>query len=108
MAYGGRDEASIFSDLFIFDAETNLWLQAHNDSLKQRFGHSAVSRRNQVYFFGGWNGQETLNDIQCLEFSSQGQVTISTLGGCKGEIKGRYRHTASCNDTAMYIHGGID
>ena len=58
-----------------------------------------------MFIFGGWDGQETLNDI--LEY----QITTNSwkiIEGTKGSIKGRYRHTAVANDHAMFIFGGID
>jgi len=30
------------------------------------------------------------------------------LNNCKGQIKGRYRHSATATDNSMFIFGGID
>lgn len=75
------------------------------DKPQERFGHSAVVKRNQMYVFGGWNGIETLNDVQVFNLDTHTWLTIQDV---KGVIKGRYRHTAAGNETSMFIFGGID
>lgn len=58
-----------------------------------------------MYVFGGWDGNETMNDIQIYNIELHNWRSLSNV---KGSIKGRYRHTASANDYAMYVFGGID
>ena len=58
-----------------------------------------------MYVFGGWNGSETLSDVQQFNLETHEWKTLENVNG---SVKGRYRHTAATNDYAMYIFGGID
>lgn len=108
LVFGGRDETNIFSDLYIYNIDTNSWSKAttSDDSQpKSRFGHTSVVNKKSMFVFGGWDGNETLNDIKVFNIETS---SWQTLANVKGSVKGRYRHTAACNDHAMYIFGGID
>ena len=94
------------------EIETNSWEQQivsiKSDSVieaKARFGHTSAIYKNSLYIFGGWDGGETLNDIQVYDIERNQWRVLSNI---KGSIKGRYRHTSAFNDYAMYIFGGID
>lgn len=82
---------TIFSDVFVFDIgmdthssnfllERNQWskIQGYQqgDKPQERFGHTAVVRKNLMYVFGGWNGSETLSDVQVLNMDSLTWITI--------------------------------
>jgi hypothetical protein len=34
---------------------------------KIRFGHTAVVHKSLMYVFGGWDGQDTLNDLNAYD-----------------------------------------
>jgi hypothetical protein len=70
-----------------------------------RFGHTAVVHKNFMYVFGGWDGNITLNDLNVYDFENNIWILLKNL---KGQIKGRYRHSANATATAMYVFGGID
>lgn len=57
-----------------------------------------------MIIFGGWDGVATLSDLYAYNFKSNEWTEIET----SGDVKGRYRHVAVANQTAMYIFGGID
>lgn len=58
-----------------------------------------------MYIFGGWDGEVTLTDINLFDFTNKVWYLLTNV---KGQIKGRYRHSASSTSNAMYIFGGID
>lgn len=70
-----------------------------------RFGHTAIVHKSLMYVFGGWDGIETLNHLNAYDLEKNVWLQFN---GMKGSIKGRYRHSASATQTAMYIFGGID
>ena len=58
-----------------------------------------------MYIFGGWDGQVTLDDLCVFDFN---QLTWLKPKSIKGNIEGRYRHTACSTQNAMYVFGGIN
>lgn len=38
-------------------------------SLEYRYGHTCVSVGNAFFQFGGWNGQQAVNDVVVLELN---------------------------------------
>lgn len=85
--------------------DCNSWTELKFENIKPRFGHTSVVRKDFMYIFGGYDGEETLNEILIIDLLNK---TVKQTESAKGYIKGRYRHSASCNDYAMYIFGGID
>jgi hypothetical protein len=72
---------------------------------KLRFGHTAIVHQNLMYVFGGWDGNVTLNDLNAFDFQNNVWYLMANV---KGQIKGRYRHSATATETSMFIFGGID
>jgi len=58
-----------------------------------------------MVIFGGWDGNVTLNDICFFDLEDMSWYQISNV---KGQIKGRYRHSAVATDSSMFVFGGID
>lgn len=129
--YGGRDETHIFADIHCYTIGSNRWKQIealkiepgspeHNQLIssrqipsqfelllepKIRFGHTAVINGNYMYIFGGWDGQVTLEDLSIFDLNLHLWLRPKKI---KGNIEGRYRHTASATSRAMYVFGGIN
>ena len=72
---------------------------------KLRFGHSSIVHTNLMYVFGGWDGNVTLNDLNVFNLDTCQWFQLTSV---KGQIKGRYRHSATKTETSMFIFGGID
>lgn len=58
-----------------------------------------------MYVFGGWDGNVTLSGLDMFDLETYQWFTIANV---KGQIKGRYRHSAAVSETSMFIFGGID
>lgn len=58
-----------------------------------------------MYVFGGWDGHQTLNDFAVLDLKNQVWLKPSKV---QGTVEGRYRHSASATNTALYVFGGIN
>lgn len=58
-----------------------------------------------MYVFGGWDGNVTLNDLNVFNLETNLWYQLNSV---KGQIKGRYRHSATITDSSMFIFGGID
>ena len=58
-----------------------------------------------MYVFGGWDGNVTLDHLIVYDFENNQWFYVEDV---KGQIKGRYRHSACTTETSMYVFGGID
>jgi hypothetical protein len=120
--YGGRDETHIFADVFRYSLFDHKWAEVHFQAmkpeeavkhgdfdilskLKLRFGHTACVYKHFMYVFGGWDGHQTLNDFAVLDLKNQVWLKPSKV---QGTVEGRYRHSASATNTALYVFGGIN
>eukprot|EP00919_Chromeraceae_sp_WS-2016_P041692 GHVR01099303.1.p1 GENE.GHVR01099303.1~~GHVR01099303.1.p1 ORF type:complete len:257 (+),score=50.03 GHVR01099303.1:251-1021(+) len=86
------------------------WIQVHTTSSRQsrpgeRFGHTAVSYKNCMYVFGGWDGSDTLNDL--YQFTLETSSWMSFSGG-GNKPSPRYRHSAVMHGCCMFVFGGVD
>jgi hypothetical protein len=70
-----------------------------------RFGHTAIVHKSLMYVFGGWDGTETLDHLNAYDLEKNVWLQFQ---GMKGNVKGRYRHSACATQTSMFIFGGID
>lgn len=65
--YGGFDGNDKFGDLFKCKLRNNKFkwkeLKGEGEIPLQRFGHVAVVYEHSMYIFGGWNGNDTMDDI---------------------------------------------
>ena len=84
--------------------ESGKWAPGTNVNQRGRFGHTAVVIKDLIYFFGGWNGTTTLNDMFTYDTSAH----IWSSVPYHGLIDGRYRHCAVNIGDKVYIFGGIN
>ena len=69
--FGGESQEGRLSDLHIFDTDSLSWStpQVKGKAPSPRSGHSAVVLNDgrHIVFFGGWNGENHLNDLSILD-----------------------------------------
>eukprot|EP00922_Rhytidocystis_sp_ex-Travisia-forbesii_P021443 GHVS01031400.1.p1 GENE.GHVS01031400.1~~GHVS01031400.1.p1 ORF type:complete len:874 (+),score=128.88 GHVS01031400.1:24-2624(+) len=106
--FGGFDGKRSFRDL----TELNLrgagtWreVSGQNEPSRTRFGHSAVTHDNSMYVFGGWDGQDTLQELYEYTFPSSVWNKVAERGTAPS---GRYRHSAVVMRDRMWVFGGVD
>jgi len=71
--------------------------------VSNRFGHSIVSYKESLVLFGGWDGNNTLNDLWVINNSG-----LATYISQMNPPAGRYRHSAAIYKDTMVIFGGVD
>ncbi|KAM3138304.1 hypothetical protein pb186bvf_009580 [Paramecium bursaria] len=100
--FGGSDGFNRSNDLYEINFHTLEWKQI-NCPLKpsNRSGHTSIFT-NQLYIFGGWDGDKTLNDLWV--YDKQKFKILET----QNPPAGRYRHTAVEYNQNMIVFGGID
>ncbi|CAD7960621.1 unnamed protein product [Amoebophrya sp. A120] len=61
------------------------WIQisTRTQRPRPRFGHSAVTYENSMYIFGGWDGHQTLQELQEYNFNTNAWQAVGT-GGAGG------------------------
>jgi len=96
-----------YNDLHVYNFDTKIW-RAINPSGTlplRRTSHSAVIYNNKMYVFGGFSGEEYLNDMHEFDMETETWTEISHL--CKGDIPlPRSRFCAAVLGDCMYILGG--
>jgi N-acetylneuraminic acid mutarotase len=96
-----------YNDLHVFNFGKKQW-RAINPSGKvpqKRTSHAAVVYGNKMYVFGGFSGEEYLNDLYEFDFETENWTDISGL--CKGDIPApRSRFCAAVHGDCMYLLGG--
>ena len=73
-AFGGRDpKDEALDSIEFYDERNDLWTLSF-PMFSERFDHSAVAFRNNVYLLGGKNGQTSLNSIEVFDTVAE-QIT---------------------------------
>jgi N-acetylneuraminic acid mutarotase len=96
-----------YNDLHVFDFKTRHWRAIHPKGPvpTKRTSHSAVIYNNKMYVFGGFSGEEYLNDLFELDLQTETWTEITSL--YKGDIPAaRSRFCAAVHENCMYILGG--
>eukprot|EP00929_Paragymnodinium_shiwhaense_P013396 TRINITY_DN121257_c0_g1_i1.p1 TRINITY_DN121257_c0_g1~~TRINITY_DN121257_c0_g1_i1.p1 ORF type:complete len:780 (+),score=173.99 TRINITY_DN121257_c0_g1_i1:233-2572(+) len=108
LVFGGFDGHNRFNDLRELHLRERRWnnikaaTAAHPRS---RFGHTAVVYGHSMFIFGGWDGHDTLQELQEYNISSNMWLHLSNRGN---PPRARYRHTAVVCGDAMFTFGGVD
>ena len=116
--FGGQVEGHFFNDLLAFDLNAlqnsgNQWefLVRNSDEAGPQAGpappartnHTIISYNDQLYLFGGTNGQQWFNDVWTFD----PRTNIWTQQDCIGYIPApREGHAAALVNDVMYIFGG--
>jgi len=96
-----------YNDVHVLDFNARTWRAIHpkGNLPTKRTSHSAVIYQNKMYVFGGFSGDEYLNDL--FEFDMETETWTDISSFCKGDIPtARSRFCASVHDNCMYILGG--
>jgi len=95
-----------YNDLHVFHFATKHWrvINATGDIPPKRTSHAAVINNNKMYVFGGFSGEEYLNDLYEFDLETENWTNITNL--CKGDIPApRSRFCAAVHGHCMYILG---
>eukprot|EP01132_Coremiostelium_polycephalum_P008427 gene8427-10346_t len=111
--FGGRDESTVFNDIYKFDMVKKTWIQINPIGPKPnaRWGHSGVifTIKNQFLFYGGRNQTNIHEDIVRYDFENDQWVDINVEPSEFDPPTNRYLHSCVFTLTnEMVIFGGID
>ncbi|KAH0801887.1 Kelch motif family protein [Histomonas meleagridis] len=102
----GKSKKEYFNDCYVFDELQGGWeqLKVNGQTPIGRMGHSCVTFKNKLIFFGGKNkNEEFLNDVSTLDINTLEYKQIK----CNGDLPlPRAYHSASIIDDKMIIIGG--
>jgi N-acetylneuraminic acid mutarotase len=96
-----------YNDLHVFHFGTKHWssISPSGKPPQKRTSHSAVIYKDKMYVFGGFSGDEYLNDLHEFDLEKETWTEITHL--CKGDIPApRSRFCAAVHGDCMYILGG--
>jgi len=96
-----------YNDVHSLDFNTMTWraIQPKGTPPKERTSHSAVMWNDCMYVFGGFSGEEYLNDLHQFDAKTETWTNISDQ--CRGSIPApRSRFCASVHGDCMFLLGG--
>jgi N-acetylneuraminic acid mutarotase len=96
-----------YNDLHVFNFQTKHWktITPSGKQPAKRTSHSAVIHNGKMYVFGGFSGEEYLNDLFELDLETETWTDITPL--CRGDIPSpRSRFCAAVHGDSMYVLGG--
>ncbi|XP_041370079.1 rab9 effector protein with kelch motifs-like [Gigantopelta aegis] len=104
---GGANPSSVFGDTYVLDLNTLQWDTVDGAGLRARYEHMAFvpeSQPNKIYIFGGADQAGNMNDIQCLDTTTNVWSTITVMGT---PPPARTYHTVPvCGDKLIVYSGG--
>lgn len=118
LVFGGQNNLGQLGDLWLLDTKDWVWHrpQVAGENPRKRSGHSAVYDRKgeRVIFFGGWDGQQELDEVLIL--NTKGDVRFEWYWQ-KGKFDavesaifsdnfGRVGHSATMKGDEMWVFGG--
>jgi hypothetical protein len=117
MIVGGHDNRETHSDVFVFNTETNSWIQPtiSGDLPPPRHGHSAtvIMPSENVYLFGGFNTQDVFDHFSVISMESKPSIKVpeSDLAGDLSTLVNSKAFSdvvfAFDNGTNLYAHKAI-
>jgi len=96
-----------YNDLHVFNFKTKQWRVIHPSGKlpMKRTSHAAVIFNGRMYVFGGFSGDEYLNDMFELDLETETWTEITSQ--YRGDIPSpRSRFCAAVHGECMYILGG--
>lgn len=96
-----------YNDVNCLDLVTMEWrvIQCKGIPPRERTSHSAVIFQDSMYVFGGFSGEEYLNDLHQFDFKTETWKEISKE--CKGSVPApRSRFCAAVHGECMFLLGG--
>ena len=113
LVFGGGGDGTYFNDLWRYNYENLEWraVDVEGHEPEPRAYHTAVHVGQRLFIFGGWKGDEFINDLSVLETGSEegGDVTfrwthdVKAIGVPPGP---RAYHTAVEIDNKVVVFGG--
>ena len=118
LVFGGQNNLGQLGDLWLLDTKDWVWHrpQVAGENPRKRSGHSAVYDRQgeRVIFFGGWDGQQELDEVLIL--NTKGDVRFewywqkgkfdAVESAIFSENFGRVGHSATMKGDEMWVFGG--
>jgi len=105
--FGGSHESETLNDLYEYDLSTNAWkqIEAKGEAPPPREGHSAcLYKERYLIIFGGWNGDEALNDFYAFDLIDQEWIKIQNQNW--SEPVAREGHSCCLIKDDLYLFGG--
>jgi UDP-N-acetylglucosamine:LPS N-acetylglucosamine transferase len=111
--FGGGQGLVYYNSVYVLDTITRTWraptFPENDPHPTLRRAHTAVLYNSKIWYFGGGNGQEALNDIWTLTVN----VPVDKMRWEEIKVKGRKPtargyHTANLVGNVMVVMGGSD
>lgn len=105
--FGGTDGREKFDDLWMLEADQQFqWKMLSSETIapSPRFGHAAATFESSMFVFGGWDGNNTLNDLWEYNIEKGNWYCVDMNSG----VPSRYRHSAVVWMDKMFVFGGVD
>ncbi|KZT35634.1 hypothetical protein SISSUDRAFT_990233 [Sistotremastrum suecicum HHB10207 ss-3] len=109
--FGGQVDGEFFNDLWSFELNSLKtkpeweWMKPVPDSPEppKRTGHVCVAHGENIYVFGGTDGQIHYNDTWAFDLTSRRWTELNCIGFIPQPREG---HAAALVDDVMYVFGG--
>jgi hypothetical protein len=107
--YGGRTEKGKASNqLYKFDILTDCWHLLEDDDSEShpcRYGHTATAIDNNIYFFGGTDGEQYYSDLYILNTENM-KWSIATTQGTAPEPRAGHTCVLYSGEQLLVFGGG--
>ena len=112
--FGGYDGMQRVNDLHVFNFSEKTWRCIHPNisdthAPSPRDRHIAVVWNKELYVFGGFDGQNRVNDMYACDLSDFPSLQWRAVPAVSGDPPSpRHSHSAVVYQNNMYIFGGYD
>jgi len=91
------------SDLWVLDLASKKWQEVTEPRFPKRTEHSAVVWADKLWLFGGFAGDQFVNDVICYDIASKALVPVHPHGNIPSA---RSAHVAVAAHGKMWVFGG--
>ncbi|KAF4698729.1 Leucine-zipper-like transcriptional regulator 1, partial [Perkinsus olseni] len=106
--FGGYDGVHRMNDFHRFEMSDRKWsvvaTRTSGQSPSPRYFHASVVHGDSLYLFGGYSGQERLNDLHEFRFDLQTWFLVQT----EDPPSGRSSLVAQVHNNSLYVFGGYN
>ena len=107
--FGGYNGTTYLNDLHRLRIDGNKYTHTeilpNDDVIEKRAYHTMANSNNYIYIYGGFNGTNSLNDLNTLTIDTNNTYTLNS--NLLSIITDRYKHTMVLHNDHLYILGGI-